>query len=42
MRRRWQMVMGSVALVAALWAIGALTQPRRAAEPATDTLAAHR
>jgi sterol desaturase/sphingolipid hydroxylase (fatty acid hydroxylase superfamily) len=33
---------GSVALVAVLWAIGALTQPRRAAEPATDTLAAHR
>ena len=32
---------GSVALVAALWAIGALTQPRRAAEPAADTLAAN-
>jgi sterol desaturase/sphingolipid hydroxylase (fatty acid hydroxylase superfamily) len=30
---------GSVALVAALWAIGALTQPRGAAQPGPDTVA---
>jgi sterol desaturase/sphingolipid hydroxylase (fatty acid hydroxylase superfamily) len=33
---------GSVALVAALWAIGALTQPRGATEPRTDTMVAGR
>jgi sterol desaturase/sphingolipid hydroxylase (fatty acid hydroxylase superfamily) len=33
---------GSVLLVAALWAIGALTQPRRAAAPRPETMAARR
>jgi len=33
---------GSVALVAALWAIGALTQPRGATEPRADTMVAGR
>jgi sterol desaturase/sphingolipid hydroxylase (fatty acid hydroxylase superfamily) len=33
---------GSVALVAALWAIGALTQPRGAAAPCPDTMAVGR
>ncbi|MBN8493486.1 MAG: sterol desaturase family protein [Burkholderiales bacterium] len=37
-----QQLAGSVALVAALWAIGALTQPRGATQPLSDTMAVGR